>query len=89
MKYIARLRAICDGGKLSIEDDTLRIEGADTAMLLLAAATDYKLQPPDYRGDPPERKTADQLAAAAAKPYADLLKAHHGRLPKTFPPRGS
>jgi alpha-L-fucosidase 2 len=76
MKYIARLRAICDGGKLSIDDDKLRIEGADTAILLLAAATDYKLQPPDYRGDPPERKTAGQLAAAAAKPYADLLKAH-------------
>jgi alpha-L-fucosidase 2 len=76
MKYVARLRAICDGGKLSTEDDTLRIDGANAATLLLAAGTDYKLQPPDYRGDPPERKTAEQIAAAAKKTYTDLLKAH-------------
>jgi alpha-L-fucosidase 2 len=76
MKYAARLRAICDGGKLSIDDDKLRIEGANDATLLLTAGTDYEQNPPDYRGDPPEQKTAGQLAAAAAKPYADLLKAH-------------
>lgn len=84
MKYVARLRTICDGGQLSIDDDKLRVEGADSAILLLAAATDYKLKPPDYRGDPPEQKTADQLAAAAKKPYADLLKAHQADYQRLF-----
>ena len=58
--------------------------GPTRAILLLAAGTDYKLKPPDYRGDPPEPKTAAQLAAAAAKPYADLLKAHLADYQKLF-----
>jgi alpha-L-fucosidase 2 len=84
MKYIARLRAILDGGKIGAVDNGLRIEGANAVTLLLTAATDYKLQPPNYRGDPPDKKTADQLAAAAAKPYADLLKAHLADYRKLF-----
>jgi alpha-L-fucosidase 2 len=84
MKYIARLKAIADGGKINIADNTLCVDGADAVTLLLTAGTDYKLQPPNYRGDPPERKTADQLAAAAAKPYQDLLKAHLADYQKLF-----
>jgi alpha-L-fucosidase 2 len=84
MKYIARLRAISDGGKISTVDNALKIEGANSVTLLLTAGTDYKLQPPTYRGDPPDKKTADQLAAAAAKPYDDLLKTHLADYQKLF-----
>jgi alpha-L-fucosidase 2 len=76
MKYIARLRAISDGGKINAVDNSLKIEGANSVTLLLTAGTDYKLQPPTYRGDSPDKKNAGQLAAAAAKSYEDLLKAH-------------
>jgi alpha-L-fucosidase 2 len=67
LKYIVRLRAISDGGRISTLGNTLRIEGADTVTLLLTAGTDYKLQSPDYRGNPHERITAAQLASAADK----------------------
>jgi alpha-L-fucosidase 2 len=76
MKYAVLLRAICQGGKCAADGDMLRIDGADSATLLLAAGTDYQLKPPDYRGDSPEPKIAFQLSAAAQKSYADLLKGH-------------
>ncbi len=84
MKYFVRMRAICDGGKLSAGDNSLRVEGANAVTLLLAAATDYKLQAPDYRGDPPDEKTAVQLSAAAAKSYDELLKSHLADYQKLF-----
>ena len=76
MKYVARVKAICEGGKFSTDGDTLRVEGADTQRSCLPLARIINSKPPDYRGDPPEPKTAAQLAAAAEKPYADLLKSH-------------
>jgi alpha-L-fucosidase 2 len=76
LKYIVRLRAISEGGRISTLGNTLRIEGADTVTLLLTAGTDYKLQAPDYRGNPHERITATQLASAAAKSYHQLRQTH-------------
>ncbi len=76
LKYIARLKAVAESGKLNTAKNSLRIERADAVMLLLTAATDYRLQPPAYRGNPHEKLTAEQLAAAAAVPYDELRKAH-------------
>ena len=84
MKYAVLLRAICQGGKCAADGDMLRIDGADSAMLLLAAGTDYQLKPPHYRGDPPEPKIEAQLSAAVQKSYADLLDAHLADYQKLF-----
>ncbi|MBI4586315.1 MAG: glycoside hydrolase N-terminal domain-containing protein [Planctomycetes bacterium] len=69
MKYIARLKAVAEGGQVSASGGGLRIEGADTATLLLAAAT-------DYRRKPHEKVSEEELQAAAKKPYAALKEAH-------------
>ena len=87
MKYMARLKAIAEGGKVSTVGNSLRVEGANAVTLLLTAGTDYKLQPPAYRGNPHEKLTADQLATAAAKPYDELRTAQRGRLPEVLSPR--
>lgn len=76
MKYMVRLRAMAEGGEVSTTGNNLRVKGANAVTLLLTAGTDYKLQPPAYRGNPHEKLTTDQLAAAAAKPYAELRRAH-------------
>ena len=49
----------------------------------MTAGTDYKLNPP-YRGNPHEKVTADQLAAATAKPYNELRRAHVADYQKLF-----
>jgi len=76
MKFAARLRAIVDGGSVGSEGDVLNITKADAVTLLLTAATDYRLQLPDWRYGDPEAKTAAQLEAAAKKSYRKLQAAH-------------
>jgi len=83
MKYIARVKAVADGGTVNTDGNNLRVMGANSVTLLLTAGTDYKLNPP-YRGNPHEKVTADQLAAATAKPYEALRQSHVADYQKLF-----
>lgn len=76
MKYAARLCAVLDGGKVTASTNGLHITGANAVTLLLTAATDYRMQLPDWRHGDPEAKTAAQLKAAAKRPVARLRAAH-------------
>ncbi len=76
IRYAARLRAETQGGVTSSAGGSLRIKGANAVTLFLAAATDYKLQPPEYRGDDPKITTAEQLAQAMERSYEDLRDRH-------------
>ena len=42
VSYAARLRALVRGGRVKADGNTLVVENADEAVLLLAAATDFK-----------------------------------------------
>jgi len=76
MKYATRLQAIVTGGKVNEADNALQIEKADEVRLLLVAATDYRMQLPDWRHGDPEQLTATQLASAAGKSFKKLHTAH-------------
>ncbi len=76
LRYVARLRARAEDGRIETEGNALRVTGATTVTLLLTAGADYRLDPPTYRGGAPEEATRTQLEAAAAMPYG-LLKADH------------
>lgn len=76
MKYAARLKVLCKGGKVSPDGHALRIENASEVLLLLTAATDYRMQLPDWRNGDPEQKSAAQLTRAASKSFNQLRAAH-------------
>jgi alpha-L-fucosidase 2 len=74
LTYQAELAARTSGGRAWTDYRTLRVEGADTAVLVLAAATSFV----DYRtvgADPAERVRA-VLAAIEAKPVGQILEDH-------------
>ncbi len=78
VKFVARLKAIPQGGKLTADGEQLKIDRADSVVLLLAADTNY----PNLDATPGER-SQQQLDAAAKKPYETLLAPHmaeHQRL---------
>ena len=77
MKFEARLRVLNEGGAINATSDSLTVEGADAATLLLVAAT-------DYRGKNPEALCSTQLSAAAAKSYTTLRKVHVADYQKLF-----
>ena len=82
--FEAQLRAIAKGGTVSGAGDTLRIEKADEAVLLLAADTDHVLdRSKGYKGPDPKAAVEQALAQAAKRPFDALRKDHvaeHRRL---------
>ncbi len=69
VRFEARLQARVNGGSIRADGASLVIENADSATLILAAAT-------DYRGRDPAAVAVQQLAAAAGVGYSELRKSH-------------
>jgi alpha-L-fucosidase 2 len=81
LKFQARVLVRAEGGKLAAEGQRLAVDGADSATLLIAAATSYKSFK-DVSGDP-EALTRAYIAAASRKSFARLRRDHlaeHRRL---------
>jgi alpha-L-fucosidase 2 len=77
MAYATLLKARTSGGTVTSADGTLSIRGADEALLFLAARTDYSGPiAGDWAGKEYESVLARELAAAAVRPWAELLAEH-------------
>jgi alpha-L-fucosidase 2 len=76
MKYAARLQAVADGGRVTVSTSGFHFEGANAVTLLLTAATDYRMQLPDWRHGDPEKLSAGHLAGAARQSIDKLRAAH-------------
>lgn len=76
MRFYAEARVLNEGGELRVEGDSVVVEGAEAAVILLSASTDYGAAADLNR-------TARRLNAASQKTYAELRDAHiddHGAL---------
>ena len=69
VRFVARMRAIPDGGSVRTLADAIRVSNADAVIFILAAAT-------DYREGRPGEEAADRLSAALGLGYAALREAH-------------
>ncbi len=74
LRFESRVRVLIAGGKMTTEGDTITVENADSATLLLTAATSFKNYQ-DISGDPAARCAADQ-AKLTGKNFETLLAAH-------------
>jgi len=73
LRFEARVRVLAQGGELVSTEDALSLRGANSALLLIAIATNYR-RFDDVGGDP--SRTRAQLDAAAGKSWDQLLAAH-------------
>lgn len=83
LRFAARLRAVAVGGSVDYAGGEIVVRGADDVVLILAAATDHRLEPPLFRGPDPLALTLEQLRRASVRPYAELERRHvddHARL---------
>jgi len=81
LKFEARVVVLAQGGQLHAEMERIVVSNADSALLLIAAATSYRSYK-DTSGDP-AAIVAEQLTRAREKPFAGLRAAHvreHQRL---------
>lgn len=77
MRYLTRVAVRLEGGQLVAGDSTLNIKDANTAIIYISSATDFRSMP--YR-----EKTAAWLTKALEQPYRDELAAHVGAYQKLF-----
>lgn len=83
MKFALRIRAFHKGGSLSVVDGKIIVKGADEAVFLLTADTDYRMNfdpdfdnPLTYVGEDPEQTTQAMMEQAAARSYDELCNRH-------------
>jgi alpha-L-fucosidase 2 len=77
LNYEAQLQVIAEGGTRSdAPDGSVTVTGADAAMLILSAGTDYSTHYPDYRGAGPHDAVQRRVDRASAKGYAALAADH-------------
>ena len=78
MKAELRVRVLAEGGEVSSENDAISVRGADSATLILSAGTSYAGfdRSPGREGRDPSEVSRPPLAAAASRPFAELLERH-------------
>ncbi|MGB8225953.1 MAG: glycoside hydrolase family 95 protein [Sedimentisphaerales bacterium] len=78
----SRIKVIAQKGKVRLEDNKLHIEGADSAILFLASATNY-VNYKNVSGNP-EAIVEKQLKAASKKPFEKILSDQTSEYQKLF-----
>ncbi|MFI6479733.1 glycosyl hydrolase family 95 catalytic domain-containing protein [Nonomuraea sp. NPDC050663] len=76
LRFEAQLQVLTTGGSRTDHLDHLSVTGADSAVLILSAGTDYAPVHPAYRGDDPHDRVTAAVDAAAAAGYQALLLEH-------------
>jgi alpha-L-fucosidase 2 len=74
LRFVLRTRLLNEGGRLQRDGETLRLDGADAAVILIDIGTSFR-RFDDVSGDP-ATQVAARLDAAARRSYADLLDRH-------------
>jgi alpha-L-fucosidase 2 len=82
LKFQARVAVAASGGQVVPGDGQITVTGADSAVLLIAAATSYKSFK-DVSGDP-EALTKETIAKAAQRSFDAMLKDHVAAHQKLF-----
>ena len=84
MQYTVRIKAVAKGGHYTLEENAIRIVGADEVCFYVTADTDYKINfdpdfkdPKTYVGVNPEETTKMWLDNAVAKGYKALFAEHY------------
>jgi alpha-L-fucosidase 2 len=82
LRYEARVRIVATNGEVSAQDGALAVKHADSALILVTIATNYRRYD-DVSGDPAAIVRA-ALDAAAARGEAQLLAAHVAEYQRLF-----
>ncbi|QFY07651.1 hypothetical protein GBF35_14000 [Nonomuraea phyllanthi] len=76
MTFEAQVQVVTEGGTRTDAGDRITVSGADSAVFVLSAGTDYADTYPTYRGEDPHAEVTAAVDAAAARSYDELRAAH-------------
>ncbi len=76
LRYEAQIEVIAEGGSRTDGAGRITVTGADSAVFVLSAGTDYAMTHPAYRGADPREKITAVVDRAVAEGYDRLRAAH-------------
>ncbi|MFJ2030262.1 glycosyl hydrolase family 95 catalytic domain-containing protein [Streptosporangium sp. NPDC087985] len=76
MTFEAQVQVVTRGGSRTDGTDRVTVTGADSAMFVLSAGTDYADAYPSYRGPDPHARVTAAVDAASARSFSRLRAAH-------------
>lgn len=78
MTFEAHWRVQAEGGTVTPNDagDAIVVQNADAVTIVMAAATNYRLEHPHYKGDPPSQRNQRTLEEVPSKSFQTLRAAH-------------
>ncbi|WP_299584644.1 glycoside hydrolase family 95 protein [uncultured Sunxiuqinia sp.] len=76
LKFEAQLLVDADGGHIEVQGSELNIRGADSVVIKVAGATNYRMSYPDYYGENPSVKNTRTLERIGSKNYQELKQTH-------------
>ena len=77
LDYEAQVLVLNQGGTMTVDNQDVKLDKADSFILLVAAGTNYLNQrDKGWKGPHPHKRISAQLAAASKKPFDELLGEH-------------
>ncbi len=77
MSYASQVQVLHDGGKVTMEGDSVRFTGCNAVTLILGAGTSYARDPAlQFQGAHPLARVTRQVSRAAAQDWSSLRAAH-------------
>jgi len=76
MLFEGRMQVRSNGGNITAKGNSICVKGADSATIIMAGATNYKLEYPKYRGTSPDKKNISALSRIASISYKELRQKH-------------
>ncbi len=74
--FQVKAKVITQGGSQQCSEGSLTVHQADSAIIYVAIATNYKLEYPAYQGDPPEKIIHQTFSSIQPLSYDALKEAH-------------
>lgn len=76
LRYSIRIKVLKQGGEIDINNQQIKINGADQATVLYTVDTEYKQEYPLYKGEKPEENTRKVIKEATRKGYQQIKQTH-------------
>jgi alpha-L-fucosidase 2 len=74
--YRVKIKVENEGGRLTANDSLLMVSGSNSVTIYYSVATNYKLDPPLFKGTDPDQVTSDAIKAASSSGYEKLRGRH-------------
>lgn len=85
LRYNAQVDVEATGGQTTVVGNAVQVTGADSAVLIWSAGTDYELSYPDYRsGEDPAGKVTAAIDGAVEKGFDALQRDHEADYKELF-----